>query len=463
MNREDYINNIAHILVKDIVEGIRKGDTSLKVLQATGEFVHEKQKEVKKQLQQYKKEDDAYKNAKLASSVADYNDFLSTYPDSMHREEIQKLKEEKEVQEKRSKEELETQERLKSEQQIASIKENPNDYTIKEARDILGDDLFRQLCVDLELEYEEVVNYNPTKLNFNMIPENEDEIPENYTDVFFWGIPSSGKTTALATIFRTINDKYIMEDPSLRKQFGATYRYDLVNVYKNGLGHLPSRSQRDKTQYMPFLLRRRGEGVKKNRQISFFELSGEVFEYFLEIRDGLKAENDLDESELERRKEIEKSFDTIKLLLKSNNQKIHFFFIDYDNEVKNLKNRDGKSQVNYLTSAATYFKDHGEIFSKKTDAVYFVITKADTIEGDFKTAVAAKFLNENFGIFIEIVTDRCEEYSIKPPRTKLFSIGEVYFNRICKLEYKYAEDIVEELLKQVDSKSNSWFKDFLRR
>ncbi|HLS31057.1 MAG TPA: hypothetical protein VK021_09390, partial [Flavobacteriaceae bacterium] len=209
--------------------------------------------------------------------------------------------------------------------------------------------------------------------------------------------------------------------------------------------------------------RRRSEKRKKNRKISFFELSGEVFEHFLEIREGLKDKEDLKDEELERRIEIEKSFRTIELLLGSNNRIIHFFFIDYDKELSNLKKRDSKSQANYLSAAGTYFQSNNNIFSSKTNAIYFIITKADTIDGENKVEIAADFLREHFGNFYTVIEGRCEEHSIKKPEIKLFSIGDVYFNRISKIDYKYSKNIVETILNEVHPEENNWFKKILSK
>lgn len=453
MNKEDYINRVDVISKSDIVIGIRGGVVSFEELQKTGRFDRGKQEEVKKVLREIKEEDDAYNNAKEINRISQFNDFKDKYPNSEYNFEIDDLILKIELKEKEEKE-----------QQIAKVKNNTNGYTIKETIEILGDDRFRQLCNDLDLNYEQVISYQPTKLNFNMIPESEDDVPKEYTDIFFWGIPSSGKTTALASIFRTINDKYVMEDDSsLDKQFGSSYRTDLVNVYKEGLGFLPARTQKDRTQYMPFLLRRRNEGVRRNRKVSFFELSGEVFEHFLEIKDGLKDKSELNEAELEERKEVEKSFKTIELLLRSNNQKIHIFFIDYNKELESSKSRNNKTQVNYLQAATTYFQKERDLFSKKTDAVYFIITKADTIKGENKTEIARKFINDNFGNFYTTIKDRCEDHSIKPPQIKLFSIGDVHFKRISKLNYKYSKGIVESILNEVDPIGNSWLKRILKK
>ena len=57
----------------------------------------------------------------------------------------------------------------------------------------------------------------------------------------------------------------------------------------------------------------------KYRQISFFELSGEVFKYFYEITNNSTVLKEED------RKNVENSFRTLNLLLNSKNQKIYIW------------------------------------------------------------------------------------------------------------------------------------------
>src|SRR5690606_14319617 len=124
-----------------------------------------------------------------------------------------------------------------------------------------------------------------------------------------------------------------------------------------------------------------------------FELSGEVFKYFFQVVNNSEIINDDDKNA------IEDSFRTLELLLNSNNQKIHFFFIDYNQETKHTTDKHGLTQSDYLEAAAIYFRDKSDIFKKRTDAVYVVITKSDEIKGEDRFETAKVFLEENFGSF----------------------------------------------------------------
>ncbi|MBK8855694.1 MAG: hypothetical protein IPN10_16715 [Saprospiraceae bacterium] len=104
--------------------------------------------------------------------------------------------------------------------------------------------------------------------------------------------------------------------------------------------------------------------------------------------------------------------------MKSNNRKVHFFFIDYDRE--NRPDDDGIKQSDYLAAASTYFKNNA-VFGKSTDAIFVVLTKSDLIidengnpiPEEKKVEYAKKHLNgHNYLAFINTLKDNCKKYSI---------------------------------------------------
>lgn len=450
MDKKSILTNISYptVTADIIADSIRSGILSFEDALNTGEFERTKQKAVKDLLLMYQKEDNDFQSS---NTLQHLREFRNNYPNSKYKDQVDKKIHD-----------LESEEREKQRQRFESIKKNINDYKPDELINELGENILRDLCSDLGIDYNVVINYDEPELNFNEIPQTVDDIPTGYTDVFFWGIPSSGKTCALATILRTMKDKYTITSPSLEKKFGATYRDSLINIFNNQTAYLPAATQKDRTQYMPLLLKRRNED--KYRQISFFELSGEVFKYFheLEYNSNILADDD--------RGNIEKAFETLDILLSSKNQKIHFFFIDYQQETKGIRDKHNLTQENYLNAAAIYFRDREDIFKKKTDAVYVVVTKSDQIKsdnestshlnGEIRTQLAGRFLSENFGNFMDVIKHRCKKDSVDF-NVKIFSIGDVYFKSICKINYYYATNIVEDLLKKVkpagESKISKWF------
>ena len=82
------------------------------------------------------------------------------------------------------------------------------------------------------------------------------------------------------------------------------------------------------------------------------------------------------------------------------------------------------------------------------------------LNGEIRTQLAGRFLSENFGNFMDVIKHRCKKDSVDF-NVKIFSIGDVYFKSICKINYYYATNIVEDLLKKVrpagESRISKWF------
>ncbi|MBK7181455.1 MAG: hypothetical protein IPH89_00180 [Bacteroidetes bacterium] len=439
--KKEYITQIENLSAEQIADGISIGIVTFDELRRTGAFDASKQKSVKNILK--KKDDDTFASAQ---TIRDLQNYLRVFPNgsnvSAAQAKMQQLQDDENAEERKYND---------RERMLRKIKEDINEYAPDEIVEILSENDLNSLCETLGINATTVKNYTQPTLNFNDIPQNESDIPADYTDIFFWGIPSSGKTCALAAILSTITKDYTMEAPDTHQQFGSTYRTSLINMFRNNIGNLPNRTATDRTQYMPFLFYKRGE--KNKRKISFFELSGEVFQYFFEVVNNSQIIDDYN------REGIENSFKTLELLLNSNNQKIHYFFIDYNQETKHTEDTKGLTQSNYLEAAAVYFRDRNNIFRKKTDAVYVVITKSDEIKGDNKIDIAKAFLQENFGSFMDVLKNQCQRNSVDF-KVKLFSIGDVYFKRICKIDRSYSNDIIQDLLKRVKPVSNNVIKKF---
>jgi len=448
MEKKDYLSKIEDLTSEQIAEGISGGIVTFDELKKTGEFGHDKQKSVNTLLK--KIDDDTFAAADTVSAMRKY---LLVFPAGNHVIEVQEK-----IQQIQDKENAEERRRQEREKMLREIKEDINEYDTDDIIRKFSSEVLDDLCNQLGIDAQMIKNYKEPVLKFNDIPKIESDIPEGYTDVFFWGIPSSGKTCALSAIFSTIKKDYSMEAPDCDKKFGATYRDSLINIFLNGYGYLPGRTNMDRTQYMPFLFYQRGE--KNKRKISFFELSGEVFKYFYEVANNIQIINDFN------REDIEKSFQTLELLLKSNNQKIHFFFIDYNQETKHTTDINGLTQSNYLEAAATYFRDAKDkdnkpvdIFKKKTDAVYVVVTKSDEIRDHDRSVSAKLFLNDNFGSFMDVLKNQCNKHSVDF-KVKLFSIGDVYFKKICKINRVYSTDIINDLLKRIKPVSDNKYRKF---
>ena len=85
-----------------------------------------------------------------------------------------------------------------------------------------------------------------------------------------------------------------------------------------------------------------------------------------------------------------------------------------------------------------------------------IVTKSDEINSDNANVAAREFLDDNFGNFMDFLKSQCQRNSIDF-RVKLFSIGDVYFKRICKIDRSYSNEIIDDLLKRVRPADSCWF------
>lgn len=440
----DNIDNRKKLPGEAIAKGILDGKVTFEKLRATLKFDKSTQDAVRLILDE--------KDSEMFYSAADkfhFQNYVKAFPKGKHiKEANSRIAEINRIEEERRKREIEREKLLND------ILLDVNGHTPDEVISKLDDLALNELCNTLNINIDILKGYNTPELLFNDIPESEAQIPQGYTDVFFWGIPSSGKTCALSAILSTMKMKYSIEAPDCPIKFGATYRDSLTNIFQNGIGYLPERTNTDRTQYMPFILYKRGE--RKRRKLSFFELSGEVFRHFYEKTNNVKIIKNED------RGQIESSFKSLNVLLNSRNQKIHIFFIDYDLHSKYMKDEENLTQNNYLEAAATYFRDNMNILQERTDSVFVVVTKSDRIHGDSKQSVASNFLQNHFGSFMDVLSNQCARYSINF-KVKIFSIGDVYFKRICKIDHSFSDDIIKDLLEKVRPVSENNFISIFNR
>jgi hypothetical protein len=322
---------------------------------------------------------------------------------------------------------------------ISNLKQNRNAYKPDEIKEKLDDGVITKDDLINECNIPEDI-FKILYKDMPMIPFNlgdaPNAIPNGFTEVYFWGIPGSGKTCALAAILSTAEKKYNLEIPTGP---GYDYTHRLKNIFHASIANLPPATQVEKTQYLPFILRKEND---KPRSVSLIELSGEIFRCIYKKNAGTHLEPNL-----------EKTLNCLTNYLKDSNRKIHFFFIDY--EKTNELDDDQFTQSDYLSAASTYFNNN-EVFSKSTDAVYIVLTKSDLMpNGSYEQRIqhGKEYLkNNNFTAFITTLKDKCKKYNINYGELtlELFSLGTVCFCDFCIFDDASAQRIIEILIKRIE-------------
>lgn len=145
---------------------------------------------------------------------------------------------------------------------------------------------------------------------------------------------------------------------------------------------------------------------------------------------------------------------------RSNNNKIHFFVVEYGAE-KRLFN--GLPQAEYLNSAAAHLNNMG-LFDSNTDAIYVLISKVDN--ASYKGSLddhLLKYMTKNYLGFYNNLLRICKEHNINNGRVNIipFSIGEVCFKDYCLFDATSAAKVVDLFIRYSYYEEKSWLQKLI--
>lgn len=262
-------------------------------------------------------------------------------------------------------------------------------------------------------------------------------IAEPCTEVYFWGIPFSGKTCALGAILSAAKNglaaRSMIPDNSCQ---GFGYMNRLSTIFSPGrICRLPGGTPVTSTYEMRFDLE---DQEHKIHHVACIDLAGELFTCMFMKDAGEQMRDD--------QKQALETLHNILLENRSNNRKIHFFVIEYGAE-KRIYN--GLPQAEYLNSAAAHLNSIG-LFDSNTDAIYVLISKVDnaSYEGSLEEHLM-KYMTKNYLGFYNNLLLICKEHGINKGRVKIvpFSIGNVCFKDYCQFDATSATKMVDLLVR----------------
>lgn len=260
------------------------------------------------------------------------------------------------------------------------------------------------------------------------------------TEVYFWGIPSSGKSCALGAILSSANSGRIAKsmqcDPNCQ---GYGYMNRLANLFKtNGaVGMLPEGTPISSTYEMGFILE---DEDRKEHPITCIDLAGEL------VRCMYK--HDAGEPLTDEQQKVLKTLTNILIDNRTDNRKIHFFVIEYGAEGREY---EGLPQNIYLQAAVAYIQRTG-IFKKDTDGLYLLITKVDKAKavGKELQEKLRNYIAENYQSFYNGLKKICKDNEINGGNVEIlpFTLGTVCFQDYCKFKTETADTVVRTLIKR---------------
>lgn len=262
-----------------------------------------------------------------------------------------------------------------------------------------------------------------------------DRIHKQSTEVYFWGIPSSGKSCALGAILSVAGSGRVAKvmDADTASQGYGYMTYLTSHFPQNGeVGTLLGGTPIDAFYEMGFDLTDEGN---RTHPITCIDMAGELMRCMYKSN----ANMSLSDTDLNM-------LDTMTNVLidnRSANRKIHFFVIEYGGEDRIF---DGYHQDVYLDGALSYIKDTG-IFKKETDAIFIMVTKVDKMKHVTRDAIT-QYVKDNYLGFYNGLNKICEDNEINGKKVEIvaFSLGKVCFQSYCKFDTKAAENVVNIML-----------------
>lgn len=278
-----------------------------------------------------------------------------------------------------------------------------------------------------------------------------ERINKQGTEVYFWGIPSSGKTCALGAMLNVASGGVLTRNMVMDNSCqGYGYMHHLSEIFSNNgeVSLLPPGTAVTDTFEMAFDLTDRNDKV---HPITCIDLAGEM------IRCMYKSDAGEELTEDQAR-----SLKTLTDLLGDKataNRKIHFFVLEYGGEDRIY---EGLGQKSYLDASLRYIERTG-ILEKDTDAVFLIFTKVDKtgLYGDALIEHLHEYTMKHYRGFYQGLADICKKKEINGGRVERlpFTLGEVCFQDYCLFDDESARLLVEKLIENTHSYSTGkWAK-----
>lgn len=470
-----------------IARFIKKGLIQLKDMESNYEVDKKKRDKVKQILEgadddPEDDDDSCFEKAKKTNTISAYDEYLTKFPEGKHREEARSLKKKlipstpiySPAKGKGSKYDKPIEEEIRElamslntatiianriESYLSQGCISMDDLTdlIRQDKNLFSQEVIRQLFDrgvfnEKYLEQSEfgekfIKTFIRNDAKAPTIPDckNPQTINKLSTEVYFWGIPSSGKSCVMAALMGVVYSGDV-GTPELDINccgFGYMEKLAGLNV-KNKVCTLLPGNAIDKTYEMAFDLTRK-EG-KRGREIrhpfTFIDLAGGVI-YLM--HDYAANRSKMSESDISRLDEVTKLING----QRERNRKMHFFVIEYG--VEEWRNKES-SQLDYLSSALRYI-DQTKIFNKSTDSIYVIVTKADRVRltGTELHNEISKYVKEGYykGFYQQlkrIVTTN----EINGGQVPIFpfSIGQVEMRSLCMFNDKPARVVMDKIIER---------------
>ena len=360
-------------------------------------------------------------------------------------------------------------------QEIGMMRTNPNSYEVNRLLRLINDGIFSdhelinaKVMTETVLETLRNHDINADLPDIRQAIENSRaECKDGYTDVFFFGVPSTGKTCVLMGMSRS-NSLHINLASGGGDYAAALQQYTDVGVT------VPRTPGTFVTTLEATISSVSDQGGAVHK-INLVEMSGEEFAFDI-------ANNP------DRIFTFEQMGSGATQLLKNDNRKVFFLIIDPTANVVRINReivvQDGfdedtgepithtdlqycvVNQRTLIQKMVDLFIDPGNAeIMKKVDSIHIIMTKSDTLGNPVeREEKALNIFQQKFsGDILKPLIDLCEEYNINSrtnfhPNLYTFSLGTFYVGGLYEYEQTDSDRLVVAIKNSTQSvKKKSWW------
>lgn len=277
-----------------------------------------------------------------------------------------------------------------------------------------------------------------------------ENIPGTATEVYFWGIPSSGKTCTIGAVLSELRNGNVVDYTDFDSNSQGY-------AYMNQLSMLFSTHDNTNVFQLPpgnpieGLFAMRCDVVRDNQlyPLTFIDVAGEMLISMYMRMAGLQLTPDRDFM-LNKLTEILTDNDK-----KMTKRKIHFFVIEYGGQDRKIELNNGTfvDQVTLLDGVKNYINNHDQIFTRATDAIYILMTKSDLAGGGDIRQELKNYIKDHYQGFYRSLVGVCrnKKYEINKGNVVVmpFTLGDVCFKSLCRFNPLTARNVINTILSRV--------------
>lgn len=427
MNKDFILNNIARLTAEQLYDAIKEGVVSLDELRATGRLIYDKQEKIRSLIvveeEVIREEEKAWENAKSMDTVDAYQNYLSRYPNGNYSQNASNTI-------------LYKQQSRDDEKRELLVKIKNGEYLEDRIKEMLEN---RQITKD-DLINAGVISREGLELFLNT-PEFFDEqrdwadlppLKPNKTDIYFFGIPASGKSCLLAGLLHYMHTNALLK-LDVNNMIGRKYANALLSlINSSGTGYVPPSTVAEGINYIEAEIRSGLDEHHAMHPVNILEMSGELFITTYKNATTASTTN-------EGKKTIGAN-----AYLYNENRKVIFLVIDYQETVSPLITQTMAKQALQLGTILDFLHVDGTL--AKTDALHIVLTKSDLLPGGAgDLATAEQFIEKEYKNLRQSIKDYKAQHGFRDSRIIPFSLGKFMMGKIFDYNPTFSETIYKSI------------------